>query len=129
MTLRYEGKQPVGLDWSVCHDGTNDSRVWKTANLPANEPKVRSELKRAAGGGNKQRLAIEIENQIIVLYRDEKKSAKEIAEIVGIRPNTVFKVLRRNEVPSRSKSEGMRVSKKHAERIANAERTPTGKFA
>jgi DNA-binding CsgD family transcriptional regulator len=127
VTLRYEKGKPVGLDWTVCNDGQGDPSVWHTAILPSNEPKVRRELKQAGiGRGGATRLASAVEEQVIELYRDERKSAKEIASIIGIQPATVFKVLRRNKVPTRSKSEAMRISPRNIERMNN--RAPDGSF-
>ena len=117
MTLRYRAvgtKQiPVGLDWNVCNDGNPDPAVWNKK-LKPNEPGVTAELKRA--GGFVQRLAAEIEEEVIRLYRDEKWSATMVAEKVNIRQGTVFKVLRRNNIPSRSKSEGMALSPRYQAR-------------
>lgn len=108
MTLRYEGKKPAGLDWSTCNDGDPRPEVWKTLPpKPKAEPKEPAEL--SAPG--RQRLSPAVERQVIRLYRDEKMSALRVAVALGIRSATVFKVLKRNGVPSRSRSEGIQLAR------------------
>lgn len=117
MSLRFEGKKPVGINWDICNDGKSDPSVWRNANKPALEPGMKRELKRAAiktpgiGRGGAQRLPAEVEVEVIAQYRDQKLSALTVAANLGIRSATVFKVLRRNNVPTRSRSEGMRLSR------------------
>lgn len=108
MTLRSDEKgKPVGLDWSVCNDGTSSPEVWKQAarRIPA-EPRDED-----AERPGPKRLAPAIEARVIRMYRDRLMSALEIGRELGIQSATVFKVLKRNNVPTRSRSEGMRLSR------------------
>jgi len=108
MTLRYQGARPVGLDWSSCNDGNEQPEVWQT--LPKakkREPKVTEPVT----GVSRQRLDNITEATVIRLYRDEQKSALQVAKEVGIQSATVFKVLARHGVPSRSRSESMQLSR------------------
>lgn len=125
MTLRYEDGQPVGLDWSAITTG-NDPEVWKRATeslrqvrpAPSSDGEPRPARTRIAHG---------VEMQIVRMYRDELMSAKEIAAAVGVQSATVFKALKRNNVPSRTKSEGMKLSRaKRAER--GTETVAVGEF-
>lgn len=104
MTLRYNhlGK-PIGLDWSVCTDGNPRPEIW---GLKADTPKPA----RAPGvPRTRTQLTPVIERQVIELYTEGQKSALQIADQVGIASASVFKILRRNDVPTRSKSDGMRL--------------------
>lgn len=113
MTLKYDDRrQPVGLDWSVCTDGNERPEVWRQPVLKPNEPKVQADLEQAAQGRPApQRIARSVERQIITMYRDRQMSALQISREVGVQSATVFKVLKRNNVPTRSRSEGMRLSR------------------
>jgi hypothetical protein len=112
MTLRYEDRIPVGLDWSICNDGSpHRPEVWKAAAAPA-KPKDDGELAepkppKAESTNSRKRLSQAIEQKVIRLYRDELKSSKVVAGALGIQPATVFKVLARNNVPTRSRTEAM----------------------
>lgn len=116
MTLRYdENRKPVGLDWSVCTDGQERPDVWRNPiavakALKACEDQTNHAVRRPDRPAP-QRLPQAVELQVVKLYRDEKLSALEIGRIVGIQPGTVFKVLRRREVPTRSSSEAMKLSR------------------
>lgn len=109
MTLRYEDRIPVGLDWSVCTDGTNNPDIWKAVPVRKNEKGEPAEP--GPERPSRQRLSRAVESVIIRMYRDELLSSKVIADKLEIQPATVFKVLRRNNVPSRSRSEGMALSR------------------
>lgn len=109
MTLRYEDRIPVGLDWSVCTDGTNNPDIWKA--VAANVKAKTESGEPASDRPSRQRLSRAVEVVIIRMYRDELLSSKVIADKLEIQPATVFKVLRRNNVPSRSRSEGMALSR------------------
>ena len=119
MSFRYDHKgKPVGLDWSVCNDGSARPDVWRMAGLRPNEPKVRADLEQAAertgnaeGHAARQRLSRAIERKVINMYVDDEMSALQIGREIGIQAATVFKVLKRNHVPTRSRSEGMRLSR------------------
>lgn len=119
MTLRYDERgKPVGLNWDTCTDGNPNPEAWRSAGLKPNEPKVQADLEQAAerignapGHPGRQRLARSVERQVITMYTDQLMSALEIGRAVGIQPATVFKVLKRNNVPTRSRSEGMRISR------------------
>lgn len=110
MTLRYghDGK-PCGLDWTVCNDGNPQPEVWGMNPAPKPKPvKEKPEPKpRAEGRVQRNRLAPEVEAEIIRLYRDRRLSANEVGRRCGTTAVTVFKVLERNGVPARSKSEAM----------------------
>lgn len=112
MTLRYEDRTPVGLDWSVCNDGNPNPEVWKAA--PVVKPKDEGEPKPARAKSDNppnRRLSRATEMQVIRLYRDGLKSSKAVAQELGIQPATVFKVLKRNGIETRSRAEGMALSR------------------
>lgn len=44
------------------------------------------------------------ENEIIKLYVEENKSSKEVSEIIGISSSSVLRVLKRNNIETRSKA-------------------------
>lgn len=100
MTLRYDhlGK-PCGLDWDVCNDGNPRPEVWLKAGLARTKPQPEE---RAAP----KRLTPQTEAKVVRLYRDEQLSAQQVADRLGIQSGTVFKVLRRKGVATRTKAEG-----------------------
>lgn len=105
MTLRFNDRgKPVGLDWSVCNDGTSNPDIWGM------KPKAPAKRSEPLESHSRQRLTPGVERQVIRLY-GEQKSALEISRELGIASASVFKILRRNDVPTRSKSEGMRISR------------------
>ena len=108
MTLRFDANgKPVGLDWSVCNDGTDRPEVWKTWRAP--KPKtVEEEGEERAATHSRQRIAPALEARIIRMYRDEGRSARECAEAAGVKPPTVFKVLKRNGIESRGYTSNVR---------------------
>lgn len=108
MTLRFEGHQPVGLDWSACTDGTSRPEVWQE--LPTRKAKAEVDPL-APIRPSTQRMSSAMEARVIRLYRDEQLSAIEVGKVVGCQPATVFKVLKRHNVPSRSRQEGMAISR------------------
>lgn len=113
MTLRYghDGK-PVGLDWSVCNDGKPRPEVWQAFSTPAKSKQakaVRKPKEPREGQASRNRTAPEIEQQIITLYRDHKLPANEVGRRCGLTAVTVFKVLKRNGVTTRSRAEAMAI--------------------
>jgi hypothetical protein len=122
MTLRYEGKQPVGLDWSAIDRGDHDPTRWGLAERPKTEAAERP----GKGRPGVARLDPAIEHRIIRLYRDDQMSGKEVALAVGVQSATVFKVLNRNGVKTRTKAEGMALSRTEAAR--RERRRSTGQF-
>ena len=110
MTLRYEGGQPVGLDWPAITTG-HDPEVWKNASESLQRTRAKSGNDGVFSRPARTRIAHGVEMQIVRMYRDELMSAKEIAAAVGVQSATVFKALKRNNVPSRTKSEGMKLSR------------------
>jgi transposase-like protein len=117
MTLRFQGGHPVGLDWAAISTESNPE-VWKSASMGQRKTRLSDDPETAGtevGAHDRRRISPAVEAKIVRLYRDEELSAKEVSELVGIRSATVFKVLGRNGVPSRSKAEGMLLKKKRAE--------------
>lgn len=110
MTLRMEDGKPVGLDWSVCTDGQQRPEVWrqervaKAAKSPKEDDGDRPER------ASTKRLLPGVEREVIRLYRDEGLSALKVGAELSIQPATVFKVLKRNGVETRSRSEAMALS-------------------
>lgn len=110
MTLRYdEHGKPVGLDWSVCTDGNPRPEVWTNWRPPKRQDGTGEEQEEREPTHSRKRLAPVVEALIIRMYRDEKKSARECALAAGVKPPTVFKVLRRNGIESRGDHRGPRV--------------------
>lgn len=113
MTLRIVGGKPVGLDWGVCNDGNENPSIWSGKSKKAPKPKPVSEKptkqKAIADRAQALRLAVEIEAEILVMYRDELQPATRIAKHFNISHQTVYKVLQRNNVPVRSKSEAKKL--------------------
>jgi hypothetical protein len=122
MTLRYEGKQPIGLDWSAIDRGDHDPTRWGLPEQRKAEPKDSP----GKGRPGVARLDPAVERKIIRLYRDDQMSGKETARACGVQSATVFKVLARNGVPSRTKTEGMALSRTEAAR--RERRRSTGQF-
>lgn len=115
MTLRFDphGK-PVGLNWSLLTDGSWHPEVWTDWRPPKPRAKADNttvEEEARTPKPTRLRLSAATERQIISKYTDDRLSALEIAAQLGIRPSTVYKVLRRRGVPTRSRSESMRMSK------------------
>lgn len=113
MTLRFDANgKPVGLDWSVCTDGEQRPEVWKNwrARKPQ-EPQESGDEDQENRRPGPQRLEASVERRVIRMYRDEELSALRIAREIGIQSATVFKVLKRNGVPTRTRSEGMKLSR------------------
>lgn len=112
MTLRYdEHGKPIGLDWTVCTDGNPRPEVWTNWRPPAARQRadgttVEEEQERTTH--SRKRLAPAVEAQIIRMYRDENKSARECAIATGVKPPTVFKVLARNGIASRGRTQTSR---------------------
>lgn len=112
MTLRYDDNgKPIGLDWTVCNDGNPRPEVWTNWRPPA--PKERAdgttvEEEQERTTHSRKRLSPAVEAQIIRLYRDEHKSARECAMATGVKPPTVFKVLNRNGIASRGRTQTSR---------------------
>lgn len=109
MTLRYEGNRPVGLDWPSITTGY-DPEVWQKASLAQRQRTKASEPSEGPSPSGK-RLLPATERRIVALYRDQEMSALETARATGVQPATVFKVLKRCGVPSRTKAEGMKISR------------------
>lgn len=108
MTLRYEDGRPVGLDWNACYDGNYDENIWRKANDLKPKP-VRRQKKSTSGLGRKS-TPIEMQLEIVRLYRDEKLSLNQISAKLGCVNATVLRMLQRHGVPTRSKSEGTKLS-------------------
>ena len=112
MALRYdEHGTPIGLDWAVHNDGNPRPEVWTNWRPPA--PKERAdgttvEEEQARTTHSRKRLSPAVEGQIIRMYRDEGKSARECALAAGVKPPTVFKVLNRNGIESRGRNQTSR---------------------
>lgn len=68
------------------------------------------------GRGGNVVLADDIQEQICDMYQEDKKSAFEIARKFDVTPKTVYRTLRRNDIPVRSKSSAMYL--RHARRSA-----------
>lgn len=117
MTLRYdEHGKPVGLDWSVCTDGNSRPEVWTNWRPPKRQESDGTEPEERETTHSRKRLAPAVEALIIRMYRDEKKSARECALAAGVKPPTVFKVLRRNGIESRGDHRGPRAVTPEQER-------------
>lgn len=111
MTLRFDDRgRPVGLDWSVCNDGKSRPDLWET--LPKAKTPSTSKVRSLTGRGRKT-MEPAVVRSVIELYRDNY-SAVQIATQLGIASSSVFKVLRDNNVPTRSKSEGMRLRRERS---------------
>lgn len=111
MTLRFNDRgRPAGLDWPVVSGGRfgNPDLTLLTETGAARNPVADLNRKRAATV-RANRIDPQTEAEVIRLYVDEMKTSREVAEATGIRANTVSKILRRNGVESRSKSEAMRL--------------------
>lgn len=109
MSLRFENNRPVGLDWPAITTRV-DPEVWANAteSLRRTRPSPASDGEPRPA---RPRISPSAEREIIRLYRDELLSANEVARIVGVQSATVFKTLKRHKIPSRSKSEGMKLSR------------------
>lgn len=113
MTLRLdEHGKPIGLDWTVCTDGDPHPEVWTNWRpLKPKEPGVGQTIEEEQEGSQtrgRQRLSAATEALIIRMYRDEGKSSRECALAAGVKPPTVFKVLKRNGVESRGYTSAVR---------------------
>lgn len=114
MTLRFDERgKPAGLDWSSCTDGKPDPRVWRQPKevakaLASCEAENNEERPERA---STKRLSPAVERSVIHMYRDEQKSAIQVGKALGIQPATVFKVLNRNGVATRSRAESMQLSR------------------
>lgn len=117
MTLRYDTHgRPRGLDWTICNDGSNDISIWSTWSRPKPRRR-RPDIKNPGSGrGQLQRLPADIESAIITMYQNEMKSAFDISKVYDITPKTVYRVLKRNDIPVRTMSRAMQLS--HARRNA-----------
>jgi hypothetical protein len=109
VTLRYDDQnRPVGLDWSVCNDGSSQPWVWSDWS-PANpKKKRRAPIKNpGVGRGGLTRISPHVERQVIERYTSTVESPKETGKHFGISRQAVYKILRRNDIPTRTKSEAM----------------------
>jgi DNA invertase Pin-like site-specific DNA recombinase len=104
VTLRYNDHgKPVGLDWSVCNDGNSQPEVWGF--VPKKKGKKRQPIMNPGiGRGGNSRLPVEIEEKIIEMYTEKEMAAIAIAKELGSTAKTVFRVLRRNDIPTRTQS-------------------------
>lgn len=109
---RYEGGKPVGLDWTVHHDGTSNPDAWKRASKANPEQSGEQPKRRRSngdGGGTRLRTAPEVEASVVLRYTNGEP-APEIARSVGLQPATVYKILRRNNVPTRTVREAAKLA-------------------
>lgn len=105
--LRYDNHgRPVGLDWTVCNDGNPRPEVWKYWFLTRDQ---RRKLKHpltinpGIGRGGNVWMGAEKERQIIDVYQNTLYGPYEIADMFGITHKTVYRVLKRCDIPLRSK--------------------------
>lgn len=105
MTLRYnEHGRPVGLDWTVCNDGNSRPEVWGLRPVRKSGKKRQPIMNPGIGRGGNSRLPVEIEEKIIEMYTVQEMAAIAIAKQLGSTAKTVFRVLRRNDIPTRTQS-------------------------
>lgn len=99
MTLRFDAHgRPIGLDWTVCNDGKNDTSVWTgVRDSPNHKPKSkrRDILNPGSGRGSNMRLPYETEERLLKMYKEGIRPL-DIAEELGIAYGTIFKIVRRN---------------------------------
>lgn len=111
MTLRYHHGKPVGLDWNVCYNPEVSAPKERAPRTDIKNP--------GSGRGQLQRLASDIEAQIIEMYQ-KGMTAYPIAKAFNITHKTVYRVLQRNDIPTRSMSQAMIMS--HARRSQDLQR-------
>lgn len=114
MTLRYEGRRPVGLDWAAISPPP-EPQVWKVQATPA-PPRRQPVQNPGVGKGGAQRTPAGVEQIAVRLYVIDQLSCLEVGRELGMAPATVAKILIRHQVPARSKAEAMRISRAKRDR-------------
>ena len=107
MTLRFDAHgRPRGLDWTVCNDGNPRPEVWDPTYLTrmtGNRPKHPGTKNLGIGRGGNVWMGAELERQIIDVYTLTKYGPYEIANMFNFTQKTIYRVLKRCEIPLRPK--------------------------
>ncbi len=106
--LRYDNYgRPIGLDWTVCNDGNPMPGVWNSEYInklnAGKKPKHPYTLRPGIGRGGNVWMGAEMERQIIDVYENTTFGPYDIAAMFGITHKTVYRVLKRCDVPLRSR--------------------------
>lgn len=108
---RYEGGKPVGLDWSQHNDGLgHNPEAWKRRTKDDDgEQQPKRRRSNGDGGGTKLRTPPEVEAAVIIRYSGGEP-APSIARDLHLQPATVYKILRRNGVETRTVREAAKLA-------------------